>query len=81
MHKLDIQYLRSKKYHFNTSFMHNYKSNFVRFFNITKSVFKNRINSFNNFFLCQNKPNMTESQIIVFAITGESFGIDSECFL
>jgi len=81
MHKFDIQYLRNTKYYFNTSVMHNLKSNFDRFFLITKSVFKNRINMFDNFFDYRNKPKLSDCQIIAFAITGESLGIDSESFL
>ena len=65
------------KHHFNTSVMHNLKSNFDRFFGITKSVFKNRINCFDNFSPYRNKPKMSDCQIIAFAITGESLGIDS----
>jgi len=81
MHKFDIQYLKSKKHHFNTSIMHNLKSNYERFFLITKSVFNNRINSFDNFFDYRNKPKLSDCQIIAFSITGESLGIDSESFL
>ena len=81
MHNFDIQYLRSIISHQNTSTMHNLKSNFDRFFNITKSVFKNRIDSFDNFFPYRNKPKMSDCQIIAFAITGESLGIDSESYL
>ncbi len=78
MHNTDIQYLRSKKHHLNTSIMHNLKSNFDKFFNITKSIFINRINSFDNFFFYRNKPKMSDCQIIALAITGETLGIDSE---
>lgn len=81
MHKHDIQYLRSIKHHIFTSFMHNLKSNYDRFFRITKSVFKNRINSFDNFYCYRNRPKMSDCQIIAFAVTGESLGIDSEAFL
>ena len=81
MHNFDIQYLRSIISHQNTSTMHNLKSNFDRFFNITKSVFKNRIDSFDNFSSYRNKPKMSDCQIIAFAITGESLGIDSESYL
>lgn len=81
MHKHDIQYLISIKHHIFTSVMHNLKSNYDRFFRITKSVFKNRINSFDNFYCYRNRPKMSDCQIIAFSITGESLGIDSEAFL
>jgi len=78
MHNTDIQYLRSINHYINTSIMHNLKSNFDKFFNITKSVFINRINSFDNFFFYRNRPKMSDCQIIALAITGETLGIDSE---
>lgn len=78
MHNTDIQYLRSKIHHKFTSIMHNLKSNFDKFFNITKSVFINHIDSFDNFFFYRNKPKMSDCQIIALAITGETIGIDSE---
>ena len=40
MHNTDIQYFRSNNHHINTSLMHNLRSNFDKFFNITKSVLK-----------------------------------------
>ncbi|PIF06709.1 MAG: IS982 family transposase, partial [Draconibacterium sp.] len=61
--------------------MHNLKSSFDRFFNITKSVFENRIDCNDNFFPCRRKPKLSNCQIIAFAITSESLGIDSESFL
>ncbi|MEZ5196503.1 MAG: hypothetical protein R2764_08915 [Bacteroidales bacterium] len=78
MHNTDIQYLRSIKHYLNTSIMHNLKSNFDKFFNITKSVFINRINSYDNFFVYRNMPKMSDCQIIALAVTGETLGIDSE---
>lgn len=80
MHNIDIQYIRSVFHHKNTSIMHNLKSNFDKFFNITKSVFINRIDCFDNFFFYRNKPKMSDCQIIALAITGESLGIDSESY-
>lgn len=78
MHNIDIKYLRSKNNHIYTSVMHNLKSNFDKFFNITKSVFINQVNSFDNFFLYRNRPKMSDCQIIALAVTGESLGVDSE---
>jgi len=78
MHNTDIQYLRSIKHYLNTSIMHNLKSNFDKFFNITKSIFINRINSFDNFSFYRNRPKMSDCQIIALTITGETLGIDSE---
>jgi hypothetical protein len=78
MHNSDIQYLRSINHHINTSIMHNLRSNFDKFFNITKSVFKNRINSFDNFYSYRNRPKMSDCEILALAVTGETLGIDSE---
>ena len=60
--------------------MHDLFSNFNKFFNITKSVFKNRINQYDNFFEYRNRPKMSDCQIIALTITGESLGIDSESY-
>ena len=78
MHNTYIQYIRSINNHKNTSIMHNLKSNFDKFFNITKSIFSTRINNFNNFFNYPNRPKMSDCEIIALSITGESIGIDSE---
>ena len=67
MHNQDIQYLRSIKHHIFTSAMHNLKSNYERFFLIIKYVFKNRINSFDNFYCYRNRHMMSDCQIIAFA--------------
>lgn len=81
MHNSDIQYLRSIIHYINTSIMHNLRSNFDKFFNITKSVFINHINSFDNLYSYRNRPKMSDCQIIALAVTGESLGIDSENYL
>lgn len=78
MHKTDIQYIKSIIHNKNTFIMHNLKSNFDKFFNISKSVFKNRINEFDNLRYYSNKPKMSDCEIVALAITGESIGIDSE---
>jgi hypothetical protein len=44
MHNTGIQYFRSVDHHKYTSNMHNLKTNFDKFLNITKSVFKDRLN-------------------------------------
>jgi IS5 family transposase len=80
MHYTDKQYIRCIISHQNTSLMHDLPSNFTKIFNITKSVFKNRINHFDNFFLYRNRPKMSDCEIIALAITGESLGIDSESY-
>ena len=81
MHKFDIQYLRNIISRPNTSIMHNLKLNFDRFFNITKSVFKYHINSFDDFFPYWNMTKLSDYQIIAFSVAGESLGIDGESFL
>lgn len=78
MHITDIQYIRSKFYHKFTSCMHNLKTNFDKFFNITKSVFKDHLNEFDNFCFYPNRPKLSDCEIIALSVTGESIGIDSE---
>lgn len=80
MHYTDKQYIRCIISHKNTSNMHDLASNFTKIFNITKSVFKNRINNFDNFFPYRNRPKLSDCEIIALAITGESLGIDSESY-
>jgi hypothetical protein len=58
--------------------MHNLRTNFDKFFNITKSVFQDRIDSSFNFYSYRNKPKLSDCQIIALALTSESLGIDSE---
>ena len=61
--------------------MHNLKTNFDKFFGITKSFFATRINDFDNFTEYPRKPKMSDCQIIALVLTSESIGIDSENYL
>ena len=58
--------------------MHNLKTNFDKFFEITKSYFGNQIDSFDNFQSYISKPKLSDCQIIALTLTAESIGIDSE---
>ena len=78
MHNTDIHYIRNNIHHKFTSDMHNLKTNFDKFFNITKSVFKDHINQDDNFHFYPNKPKQSDCEIIALSVTGESIGIDSE---
>ena len=78
MHITDKQYIRSNINQVLTSYMHNLKTNFEKFFNITKSVFKDRLNQADNFYFYPNKPKLSDCEIIALSVTGESIGIDSE---
>ena len=78
MHNTDKQYIRSNIHQIYTSYMHNLKTNFDKFFNITKSVFKDCLNESDNFFFYPNKPKLSDCEIIALSVTGESLGIDSE---
>ncbi len=80
MHNTDVQYIRSNIHHKIASDMHNLKTNFDKFFNITKSVFKDRLNQSDNFFFYPNRPKLSDCEIIALSITGESLGIDSESY-
>ena len=75
MHNTDVQYIRSNIHQIFTSYMHNLKTNFDKFFNITKSVFKDRLNESDNFFSYSNKPKLSDCVIIALSVTGESIGI------
>ncbi len=61
--------------------MHNLSSNFYLFLDITKSVFKSSINSYDNFRAYSRKPKLSDCQILALSITAESMGIDSENYL
>lgn len=78
MHNTEQQYIRSNINQILTSYMHNLKTNFEKFFNITKSVFKDRLNQADNFYSYPNKPKLSDCEIIALSVTGESIGIDSE---
>ena len=80
MHNTDIQYLKSVIHHKNTFDMHNLKTNFDKFFNITKSVFKDCLNQSDNFYHYPNEPKLSDCEIIALSVTGESLGIDSESY-
>ena len=81
MHNTDKQYIRCIIYHNKTSIMHNLRSNFDKFLDLTKLVFNEKINSSGNFIFYPNKPKMTDCEIIALSITSESLGIDSENYL
>jgi len=61
--------------------LHNLRSNFYKFFDLTKSVFKDRINSSDNLKYYSYKPKITDCEIIASSLTSESLGIDSENYL
>lgn len=78
MHNTDKQYIRVINLHKNNSVMHNLKSNFDKFFHITKSIFSSHLNDFDNLFPYRNKPKLSDCEIIALSVTGEAIGIDSE---
>ena len=61
--------------------MHNLRSNFDKFFDLTKSIFRDRVNSSGNLRFYSNKPKMSDCEIIALSLTSESLGIDSENYL
>ena len=73
--------LAENKRQFIILLMHNLKTNFDKFFGITKSFFAPRINTFDNFMDYPRKPKMSDCQIIALVLTAESIGIDSENYL
>jgi len=78
MHNTDKQYIRVINSDKNNSIMHNLKSNFDKFFHITKSFLCSELDDFDNLFSYHNKPKLSDCEIIALSITGESIGIDSE---
>jgi hypothetical protein len=61
--------------------MHNLRSNFDKFLDLTKSAFKDRINDSGNLIFYPNLPKMTDCEIIALSLTSEALGIDSENYL
>lgn len=78
MHNTEKQYIRVINLHKNNSIMHNLKSNFDKFFHITKSYLGSQLDDFDNLYPYRNKPKLSDCEIIALSITGESIGIDSE---
>jgi hypothetical protein len=81
MHNTDKQYIRCNIYHNTTSIMHNLRSNFDKFLDLTKSAFKDRILGSGNLAFYPNLPKMTDCEIIALSLTSEALGIDSENYL
>jgi hypothetical protein len=77
MHNTDKQYVKSVIHYKYTSDMHNLKTNFDKIFNITKSVFKDRLNHSDNFFFYPNESKLLDCEIIALSIPGASPRIDS----
>jgi hypothetical protein len=65
----------------NSFIMHNLKSNFDKFLNITKSFYKGSIDADGNYYYYPNKPKMSDCEIIALSLVGETIGIDSENYL
>jgi len=78
MHNADMQYVRSAFIHKSTSNIHNLRTYFDRFFNNTKSIFKDPLNESDTFFFYSNYPKLSDCEIIASSLTGESIGVDSE---
>lgn len=58
--------------------MYNLKTCFSKFFDITKSVFKDCKNKSDNFFFYPNRPKLSDFEKIAFLVAGESIGTDRE---
>jgi hypothetical protein len=61
--------------------MHNLKSNFDKFLNITKSFYQGSIDADGNYYFYPRKPKMSDCEIITLSVVGEAIGIDSENYL
>lgn len=61
--------------------MHNPKTNFLKFFDITKQVFSDKIDAFYNFQSYRRKPKLSDCEVLALVLTAESIGIDSENYL
>jgi hypothetical protein len=61
--------------------MHNLKSNFDKFLNITKSFYQDSIDADDNYYFYPMKPKMSDCEIIALSLVGETIGIDSENYL
>ncbi len=61
--------------------MHNIKTNFEKFYQITKSLFKSEVNRHQNFQFYAMKPKMNDLEIISLSCCMEALSIDSENLL
>jgi hypothetical protein len=61
--------------------MHNFKTNFTKFFDITKQVFSSKIDSNFNFQPYKRLPKLSDCEILALVLTAETIGIDSENYL
>lgn len=61
--------------------MHNLKSNFDKFIEIAKCVFKDQLNADNNFRFYPKKPKMSDLEIVTLGCLAEALSIDSENLL
>jgi hypothetical protein len=61
--------------------MHNPKTNFLKFFDITKQVFSSKIDSRFNFQAYRRLPKLSDCEILALVLTAETIGIDSENYL
>lgn len=81
VHLTEIQYIKEYLPPSKIILMHNLSANFLIFLDITKSVFKSRINSEDNFKFYPRKPKQSDCEILALTLTAESIGIDSESYL
>jgi hypothetical protein len=79
VHYTEIQYFsRENKLYSINLLMHNLKTNFDKFFQITKSFFCQSVDKNDNFQNYIRLPKMSDCQIIALSLTAESTGNDSE---
>lgn len=78
---LYISKLKVVIHHKHYPVMHNLKTNFDKILNITKSFFKDSIDSDGNCTFYPKKPKMSDCEIITLSLLGEAIGIDSENYL
>lgn len=81
VHNTEIQYLKEELRPSKFFFMHNLTTNFQLFLKITKSIFQQRIDEFENFRFYPRKPKFSDCKVIALSLTAESLGIDSENYL
>ncbi len=67
---LDISLLKVIIYDKNHLFMHNFKTNFDKILNITKSFFKGSIDTDGNYFFYPRKPKISDCEIIALSLLG-----------
>jgi len=79
-HNTDYQYISGIISHIKTTAMHDLKTNFDKFYGLTKEVLQEYLLEDGNIQHYRNKPKMCDQEIIALSLCCEAMSIDSENF-